>query len=273
VAASADYPGLGRLLFFDPTDEHTPVGLMPQEEEGSQALLVSRDRGALLRMPSSPPEANRVERRLDLALSADGSLSGNVEEHARGHAAASYRRERERVSNAAYGRHFEAWISRSGSGAKMTSFTVAEDGDAGMRVALGFSAPSFAKSMRGNLLMFKPSVLPSRSPVHLPESTRKHPVVLNAQSFEEITRMKLPDSFTVDELPRPIRVGTSFGDYSLACEAKDGSLSCRRSFTVSGGVIPAAQYDETRNFFAWVNSSGGEPVVLTRGSASRPVVR
>ena len=66
------------MLYFDPTDEHTPLGLLPEDEEDSRALLVSPDQGALLRMPFSSPEANRLERRLELTLAADGSLSGTV---------------------------------------------------------------------------------------------------------------------------------------------------------------------------------------------------
>ena len=45
------HPSLGRLLIFDPTDDNTPVGDLPDHEQGSFALLVAGDDGALLRMP------------------------------------------------------------------------------------------------------------------------------------------------------------------------------------------------------------------------------
>jgi len=264
AAAASTYPGLGRLLFFDPTDEHTPVGLLPPEEEGSQALLVSRDQGALLRLPQSPPEANRVERRLDLTLSDDGSLEGTVEEEAFGNAAAAFRREQARASDGDYRKRMEGWISRSGSGAKISSLEATEGGHGSARVTVGFKTPHYAKSMRGNLLVVKPTVLPGRNPVYLSEATRKYPVVLDSQSFEEVMRIKLPESFEVDEMPRPTRSLAAFGTFSSSCEAKDGYLTCRRSLTVSAGVIPVEQYKETRTFFAWVNSAGAEPVVLAK---------
>jgi hypothetical protein len=118
--------------------------------------------------------------------------------------------------------------------------------------------------MGGHLLVVKPTVLPGRNPVYLSETTRKYPVVLDAQSFEELTRLKLPESFEVDEMPRPTRSRAAFGTFSSSCEAKDGYLTCRRSLTVSAGVIPVEQYKETRTFFAWVNSAGAEPVVLAK---------
>jgi hypothetical protein len=261
--AAETYPGLGRLLFFDPTDEHTPVGLLPQDQEGSRALLVSRAQGALLRMPQSPPEANRVERRLELALTDDGSLEGTVDEKAFGHAATTFRRRREAASGDDR-KEMEAWISRSGSGARLGSLDSKDEADGSARVTVSFSTPRYAKSMGGALLMVKPTVLPGRNPVWLPEGSRKYAVVLDAQSFDEVTRIRLPPSFRIDEMPRPTQSRTAFGIFSSSCAAEEAHLVCRRSLSVSAGSIPSEQYKETRTFFAWVNSAGAEPVVLAR---------
>ena len=45
------HPSLGRLLIFDPTDDDTPVGDLPDHEQGSYALLVAGDAGELMKMP------------------------------------------------------------------------------------------------------------------------------------------------------------------------------------------------------------------------------
>jgi hypothetical protein len=269
AAAAREYEGLGGLLFFDPTDEHTPFGLLPQEEEGSQALLIARDRGALLRMPSSPPDANRVERRLEAELSVDGTLSGRVEERALGHAAAAYRRQRERGGASGFTRRYESWFSRGGTGAKVTSLEAKDQDGGGLRVDLSFETPRYAPSMRGNLLVVKPNVLPQPGSVYLREPTRRHPVVLDSESFEETTRIRLPEGFVVDELPRSSRSTTDFGSYSQACRVESGYLACRRSLSVSAGVIPVEGYGEAFLFFSGANSAGGEPVVLVRTPGAR----
>src|SRR5262249_9201745 len=54
------HPTLGRLLIFDPTDENTPVGDLPEHEQGSLALIVAADGGTLVRTPSTSPETNRL---------------------------------------------------------------------------------------------------------------------------------------------------------------------------------------------------------------------
>ncbi|RPI24626.1 MAG: hypothetical protein EHM61_16560 [Acidobacteria bacterium] len=43
LASVVVHPELGHLLLFDPTDEHTPLGDIPQNLQGSLALVGSRD--------------------------------------------------------------------------------------------------------------------------------------------------------------------------------------------------------------------------------------
>jgi len=269
--AVGSVPGLGRVLFFDPTDEHTPVGLLPQEEEGSLGLLVSAERGTLVSLPTSRPESNRVERRIDVTLASNGSLSGKVEELAFGHAAASYRREQEEGAAGDYRRSMEAWVAKSGAGARLSRLDASEADGGAQRVAVEFTTPAYAKAMAGRLLVVKPRVLPGRSGLNLHEKSRKYPVVLHSEAFEERLRMKLPEGFEVEEMPRSSQGEAAYGSHSSSCEVAGGYLSCVRKVTVSAAVIPVAQYKDVRSFFAWVNSAGNEPVVLAReaGATSR----
>jgi len=55
------HPRLGRLLIFDPTDPDTPLGDLPEDEQGSRALVVAGAQGDLVEMPLLPANANRVE--------------------------------------------------------------------------------------------------------------------------------------------------------------------------------------------------------------------
>jgi hypothetical protein len=268
AAAVGKLPGLGRVLYFDPTDEHTPVGLLPQHEEGSLGLLVSAEHGTLLGLPTSPPDANRVQRRLEVTLAVDGTLSGKVEELAVGHAAASYRREQEEGSAGAYRRQTEAWVAKSGPGTRMNSLDVTEAADGAVRLAVDFTTPGYARSMSGRLLVVRPRVLPGRNQVYLRDTQRKYPVVLDSEAYEERLLMKLPEGFVVDEMPRATQGRAAFGTHSSSCEVDSGTLSCRRTVTVHASVIPAERYKEVRDFFAWVNSAGSEPVVLSRKAAA-----
>jgi hypothetical protein len=253
-------PGLGRLLFFDPTDEQTPLGFLPQHEEGGQGLLVSPDQGGLLRLPASPPEANRVTRRLELSLAGDGALAGKMEEEAYGHAAAAYRREHQRGGHQ---RRMEDWVARAaGSGAQVESLEVTEEGDATVRVVAQFVVPRYARLLHETLMVARADVLPIGGHVSLTESSRKYPLVLEPTSFEETESIQLPAGFVVDEMPSPVRETEPFGTYSSSAEVRERRLSYRRSLTVAGTVVPVDQYSAARRFFN-LATRGDQAVVLT----------
>jgi hypothetical protein len=178
--------------------------------------------------------------------------------------AASYRGMHKELEKADFRKRMEGWISETGSGAAMKSLDVAEGANDGLHVEVAFATPRYAKLMQGVLLVIKPSVLPPRERVYLAESTRKYPVVLNAESFDETMRMKLPAGFEVDELPRPMVTKTDFGSLTTSCEVKDGYLTYHRAFTVKAGVIPVDHYKEARAFFGAVYGAGDQPVVLAK---------
>src|SRR2546429_3217440 len=72
------HPKLGRLLFFDPTDELTPFGQLNGALQANYGLLVGPDGGELVELPVMPPAMNGIRRAGKLTLDAFGTRS---EEH------------------------------------------------------------------------------------------------------------------------------------------------------------------------------------------------
>jgi hypothetical protein len=71
-------PQIGRLLIFDPTSETTPLGDLPEEEQGSFALLCAGDRGGIARIIATAPDTNVSETTLTGALSPEGDLMATL---------------------------------------------------------------------------------------------------------------------------------------------------------------------------------------------------
>lgn len=264
AAAVGAHPKLGRILFFDPTDEHTPLGSLPDHEEGSLALLVSANSGELLLMPSSAPGDNRVERRLDLAVSSDGTVSGAVRETAFGHSAVSARRKQRSLSRTDYQAQTERWISYSGSGATLKRLDAGDGPSGSFQMEAEFEIPRYARSMQGRLLVLPTAVLRVRGGPELHEPSRKYPVILTAESFEEITFVQLPSGFDVDEIPRPYQLQTDYGAFDSSCSGAAGKLECRRRLSVKASTVPVNEYAKLREFFDRVRGSERLPVVLAR---------
>src|SRR5262249_55960047 len=113
------HPSLGRLLIFDPTDDDTPMGDLPDREQGSYALILAGDAGELMKMPITPPEANRLERAVEAELSADGTLTAKVSERSFGQAAVEERRNFKRADRPQYFKHIEHWITQTAPSANV----------------------------------------------------------------------------------------------------------------------------------------------------------
>jgi len=265
AASVVEDAALGRLLIFDATDENTPVGDLPDHEQGSLALIDAREAGALLRMPVTPPEANRLERQIEATLMPEGGIIASVRERSIGNSAVVSRHEFRSLARPEYNRMIEAWVTRGAAGAKLSKVE-ASDSSADGRFALDveFTAANYAQLMQQRLLVFKPVIVARRESLTLTKSLRTHPVVLNAAAYTETVRIKLPDGFEVDELPDALKLDTPFGAYASTYEVKDGQLIFTRALTQRAATIPVDQYASVRNFYERIRAAEQAPVVLAK---------
>lgn len=265
AASIVEHPQLGRLLVFDPTDEDTPVGDLPDHEQGSFALIAAGDNGELLRMPVTDPEANKLDRVIEAEVTAQGLLSAKVRERFVGQSAVTSRREFKRLAKPDYVKMIERWVTRTVPAAAVTKVEPADDQTSG-RFALDveFASPSYVQTMRGNLIVFKPAIVGRRSSLLLTDDKRRHPVVLESQAYSETVRIKLPAGFEVDEIPDAAEMSQPFGNYAAKFEVQDGHLIFRRTLVLKSSTIPVEQYAAVRNFFQRIYGVEQAPVVLAK---------
>jgi hypothetical protein len=256
---------LGRLLIFDATDDNTPVGDLPGYEQGSFALVAAGGSGALLRMPTTPPESNRLERQAEVNLAADGSINATVRERSMGQSAVGERGMFRRLSRPEYTKAIENWITLGASGAKVSKVDPSDNSvDGRFNLDVEFTAGAYAQLMQDRLLVFKPAIVSRLDWLPLTGATRKHPVVLSSHSYTETVRVKLPAGFDVDEMPDPVKLEASFGSYISTYEVKDGQLFFTRSLIQKAATIPADQYATVRTFYERIRAAEASPVVLAR---------
>jgi transglutaminase-like putative cysteine protease len=265
AATVVRHPSIGRLLVFDPTDDNTPVGDLPDHEQGSLALIIAGDAGALLRMPEISPEANKLERRAEVVLTPDGSIAASVHERSTGQAAVVERRQFRALSRPEYVKVIEKWVTRGATGASVSKIEPS-DGSAEGRFALDleFTAARYGQLMQGRLLIFKPAIIERDDALPLTETSRKHPVVLEPRAYSETVHVKLPAGFLVDEMPDAVNLATPFGAYTTSYEVKDGHLHFSRSLMIKSATIPVSDWAKVRQFFALIRRAEESPVVLAR---------
>jgi Domain of Unknown Function with PDB structure (DUF3857)/Transglutaminase-like superfamily len=260
-----EHAKLGRLLIFDATDDNTPVGDLPAHEQGSFALVAAGDAGSLMRMPTTPPEANKLERQAEVNLAANGSIGGIIKERSVGQSAVLERGMFRRFSRPEYTKLIERWITHGATGAKVSKVDPLDNSVEG-RFALDveFTADSYAQLMQDRLLVFKPAIVSRLDWLELTGDSRKHPVVLDSRAYSETVRVKLPEGFDVDEMPDPVKLDASFGTYASTYEVKDGHLVFTRTLVQRAATIPAAHYSTVRTFFERIRAAESSPVVLAK---------
>jgi len=261
---TVDHPTLGRLLIFDATDDVTPVGDLPIYEQGSYALVIAGEAGALLKMPVTPPEANMLTRRADVELNPDGSIQATLHEQSIGQAAVRERAPFKGLTKAEYNGRIEKWIAQGATGVRVSKIEPLEEANGNFSLSAEFAAPAYGQVMQGRLLVFKPAIVSRREALSLTEPFRKHPVVLSPSAYSENTSVKLPTGFEVDELPDAVKLETAFGTYTTSYTVKDGKLFYARKLIVKQATVPVEDYAKVRGFFEKIRTAEQSPVVLVK---------
>ena len=263
--AVVEHPELGRLLYFDPTDEYTPPGRLDSGRLARHALLIAGERGGLVALPEEDAASDRLERRVKATLTAAGDIEGTIEEDFLGLNSNAVRSERRQRSASDYQKVIERWLARTLPAPRASRVDVDEDALA-PRFSLGidFSAIGYAKPMRDVLLVFKPVLVARRDHPVLRARERRQPLQIGPRSFRETSTISLPEGFKVDELPPAVDLRTSFGTYRARTSVEQHTLHVERSLEVNRCTLPPDQAGVVREFFEAILRAEQTPVVLER---------
>lgn len=255
LPASTDHLTLGRLVMFDPTDEFTPFGELPQSEQGSLALIIAPTGGALVQMPTAPADAARTRRSIDGVIAPNGVLTARVEEYFAGPAATAVRARRAVLRDDDYRAVLESRLARTIAGARVKSTTVDDDPvTRAVKVVTVVEAPAFVQR-QGTLMLFAPPLqLDER--IEIPSAKdRKTAVSIEPIRVDERVRVRLPAGLVVDEKPAPVVLDTPFGRYALSYAIENGLLAAARKLDTPPQTIPSDQLPAARAFFDAVRAA------------------
>jgi Domain of Unknown Function with PDB structure (DUF3857)/Transglutaminase-like superfamily len=265
-------PKLGRLLIFDPTNEHVPLGYVPWYLQDSYALLVTPDGGDLIHIPLLPPATNRLLRTATFKLSPAGDLSGDVHELEWGGPAAEQRAEFLETQPNKRVEIFDRFLGHFLNNFTITSASLGnlDKEDENFAVEYQFVSPGYA-SAAGDLLFVRPRVVGDKSTGYLrlftQQKPRKYPI-----QFEEATRqddvfdIALPAGYVVDGLPQPVDTSCDYATYKSETTVAGGVLHYKRSFEVKDVMVPVDKLPEIRDFLQRVAADQESAAVLKRAT-------
>lgn len=265
--ALTSHPQLGKLLFFDPTASITPLGSLPSSEQASYGLLITERSGELLQLPLQPPATNRLMRMAKFSLSSTGGLSGEVQEVRWGSPATYRRGQLLGAPGADRAKILEDFIGSFLSGFRLTHARVEnlERYDESLILNYRFVSESYAQSA-GDLLLLRLRVLGEKSSDLLEGSkARKYPVeFLDATLQTDVFEFVLPSGYRVDELPSPVHVTSSFGEYRSKVEIEGNVLRYTRTYQINDVLVPLEHMDELKKFYRQIAADERANAVLKR---------
>jgi len=269
--AIINHATLGRLLVFDPTDENVPVGQLPATHYGSKILLVAGDDGDLITLPPLPAQHNTVTQTIEASLDDRGQLTAQISEQNNGETAAGNRQEQHTSTPIDYAKNIASWINIGVRNAKITDLKTEDDFDRNrFTIRLKVTAPAYAQSLRGKLLIFKPSFIPPRHMTDFTEKERTQPAVFSAANYVYRTTINLPASYAIDEFPKSVDLKSQFAHYQSHTTVENGILTRECSLQFATTKVPAADYAKVRNFFEQVIKAEQASVVLQRKAKPAP---
>lgn len=249
--AIIDHPKLGRLLFFDPTDNVTVLGYLPPSLQSNYGLLVEDSGGELVKLPLMPAATNRLLRLAKLTLDKSGTLKGTVEEVRTGPFATELRQRFASVTKNRRERIFQDLLSDLMDGAVLTHAAISNLKEPSTALILNyeFSVPAYAQRV-GNLFIFRSCVLGQKSSNLLEAKPRKQPVEFpHASSEGDVVTIALPADYTVEEKPESVKYDYGFAAYKNETTIAEHTLTYNRVYESRDLKIPLERLDELKQFY------------------------
>ena len=254
-----------RYLIFDPTDERTPVGNLPSEEQGSYGILAAGASSQIIALPVLGPVDNGNEQKGNLTLAADGTLTGSIDTAHTGPEGADlrlifkYTNEKERHEA------FEKLIAQTLPGVTLNSFSITEPSALDKPLELHFKVTARQYSHQaGPLLLVRTLYFRSYS-VPFDDKPRIYPIDLDATGrWRDSFDIAIPPGYVVDEIPDPVSLDLDFASYHSSVSAKDNLLHYEREYVVRQVEIPPTKASAFRHFETVILSDEKNAAVLKK---------
>lgn len=266
LTAVMQHPKLGKILFFDPTDELTPLGQLRGELQANYGLLVTQEGGELISLPQLPMELNGIRRTGKFALSTTGILTGDMREIRVGDPATAQRYAlRSATKDADRIKPIETLLSHSLATFHLTKAMAKNLTETNQPFVYEYSlvAGNYAK-MAGNLLLVRPRVVGSKSSDLLEtKEPRKFPVEFDGpQRDTDMFEITLPPGYEVEDLPPPMNADYGFASYHSQTEVNGNVLKYTRTMEIKELSVPLSKMEELKKLYRMIAGDERNTAVL-----------
>ena len=254
-----------RYLIFDPTDERTPVGNLPSEEQGSYGTLAAGASSQFIALPVLDPDANGSELKGVFTLAPDGTLTGSVDSFSIGPKGAGLREFLKYTDEKERRQYWEKSVAYSLPGVTLDTFQFIQPSDLDKPIEFHYKVTARQYSHQaGSLLLVRPRVVGSYAEA-FDDKPRVYPIDLNATGrWRASFDITIPPGYVVDEIPDPVSLDLDFASYHSSVSAKDNLLHYEREYVVRQVEIPPTKASAFRHFESVILSDEKNAAVLKK---------
>jgi len=256
-----------RLQWLDPSNRHTPYGVLPDAVHGAEALLLPGP-GQSVEVVRTPPvdPSERRTTRLDIALDAEGGAELKGAEEYRGYEAAALRSSLERLDRAARRQALEQALARSFRSPSLSEVEVTGESDDEGPLVIRWSArvERWARLEEGRAVVDLP-VFPALLRARFLQRASRETALLVANDERMALELEvtLPPGWTA--VPAGgADLGTPYGHYRRRERAEGGRLLRQDRFDLVRARVEPADYRSFAEFASAVDAAQEVPMVFRR---------
>ena len=237
-----------RYLIFDPTNERTPVGNLPDYLQGSFGILSAGASSQVIGLPVLTPDANGSERKGVFTLAPDGTLTGAVDTSHIGPEGADWREMLKYTDDKERREYWEKSVASTLPGVTLDSFEFTQPSALDKPLEFHYKVTAHQYSHQaGPLLLVRPRVVGTYARP-FDDKPRIYPIDLEATGhWRDSFDIAIPPGYVVDETPDPINLDLDFASYHSSVSSKGNLLHYEREYIVRQVEIPAARAADFRH--------------------------
>jgi hypothetical protein len=257
-------------LLFDPTNDHVPFGLLPNQDTGGLGLILAPGITTAVTIPTPSEDAQTVSGSVKVVLSDNGSAAIEISEDRFGIEAAEAINRDLTLPRAERAGGLEGRIQRRVPLISGLAWETNDNApDRGWSMAAHFTAQSVGKRMPGG--MYVPTDLMSVVPFASPwEADAAGWVSIVPGTLAREVEIVAPAGWEFSELPPDWSFRSTAGEGSLHFERDGISAKGRMRLKIKGGVLDRSAYLYFRDLLLSAMAAERSPVVLARVKPAGP---
>ena len=261
----------GKDVYCDPGTAFAPFGLLPWIETGAIGLRLEKDGGTFVQTGLPESADSVVERKADLKMSEDGTLSGKVTMTFSGLEALRRRIEERNEDEAARKQYMEDQLKEYvpvGIEAELTNKPDWSSSSPTLTAEYTIRVPGWATSA-GHRALVPVGLFSATEKQLFTHRNRVHPIYFQFpnQRKDDVT-IQLPLNWKVSSIPAEKLQDSKAVVYDLKVTNENGVLHMTRLLRNDLLVIEQKQYPSLQGFFQIVRTGDEQAIVVQPGTAS-----